>query len=146
MAKNTTFFYKKSKYKPPAPTARVLISTIFFEEMKQVGDVALEVDLLLDTGADISFIPNSFLIKLEQLLGEELECSFREVKDYNGRIYFQRQICLKIPVQKGMFGDNKYHDFLVLDDGEDGILGREILNDYKICMNGQQWSLAKIKR
>lgn len=135
--------YDKS-YSPPAPTTEIRVTTSLARQIDEGVDVSKEVKMILDTGADVSLIPKSVITELENLLGMKLPYKRKQVLDYSGERFFHKTYLLTLLPQSGKFGDGRSLYFLEYN-GNEGILGRDVLNDYLICLNGPKltWTLEK---
>lgn len=116
--------YNNQNFAPPAPivfvTLRNLEATRFVER----------VLLLIDTGADVSLIPLSWINILQ--ISAVAEQSY-ELTSFNGATSQATSVKLELVVlQKSFRGQ-----FLVLDQ-EFGILGRNILNRLRLTFDGPQ--------
>ncbi len=138
-----TYDYNKN-YKPPAPVTEIKISTNLSEQIEEGTDITKNVEMLIDTGADRSLIPRRIITELENLLGKKLPYKVKEVWDYNGKKFFHKTYLLNVLSQPDKFGDNSSIYFLEFD-GDEGIVGRDILNNYLVCLNGPElkWTLGE---
>ncbi len=119
--------YAFGLYNPPAPIAYVTLRN--FEKTAEVSNVPM----LLDTGADATLLPYSFVEKLGIDLTKgkiyELE-GFDESKSHS------RVIRLQMIFEERSFQG----EFLTINQNH-GIIGRNVLNSLKIIFDGQnlQW-------
>ena len=136
-----TFNYDK-KCDPPAPKAKIKITSELLKTIGIGSDVFIEVKMLIDTGSDISIIPKKVVKRLEKKVGIDLPYEMQEVEDFNGIRFLQKSYVLKLQSQKKGIGDSQTLIFLESTEKE-GILGRDVLNDYYMHLNGPQqvWSL-----
>lgn len=137
-----TYDYNKN-YKPPAPVTEIKISTNLSTQIEEGTDITKNVEMLIDTGADRSLIPKRIITELENLLGKKLPYKMKEVQDYNGKKFLHKTYLLNVLPQPDKLGDNSSLYFLEFD-GDEGIVGRDILNNYFICFNGPElkWTLG----
>jgi len=115
-------------FDPPAPVAEVSVRN------PQTGTTLSGVPMLLDSGADVSLIPRSYV---EQLGLELIADSVYELMGFDGTTSFAPVAQIEL-----LFLDRTFRGrFLVLDQ-EWGILGRDILNLVPLWLNGPKltWS------
>lgn len=127
-------------YKPPAPVIAVEIFPIQSTPVgKNTNFPKVLVSMLIDTGADMSIIPIEVIKRLEKESGMKLPYELIEVKDFEGQETAHKIYELGIKIK------NNYHmaKFLEVDD-EGGILGRDILNKYKIIFEGSKLQMTII--
>ena len=132
-----------NNYKPSAPTAVVEIATVHAHLIGGGGNVSVQVDMIIDTGADISCIPKNIVKRLEGQVGKKFPYDVRKVEDFNGKQDILSVYTLKLqPQLQGMIGNGNDYEFLSINQNE-GILGRNVLNDYFFHLNGPQevWTL-----
>ena len=132
-----------NNYNPAAPISNMIVSTTAPVQTDGTAIATCEVRMLLDTGADISFIPQEIVKMLETQLGQRLPYDFQIVEDFNGIRFKQKKYKLKIVSASEKVGSGNKMDFLEVK-GDEGILGRDVLNDYSICLNGPEltWTNA----
>jgi hypothetical protein len=120
--------YDAKWFDPPAPLAQVSVRN------PQTGSTLSDVPMLLDSGADVSLIPQSYI---EQLGLDLIADSVYELMGFDGTSSFAPVVQTEL-----LFLDRTFRGrFLVLDQ-EWGILGRDILNLVSICLDGPEmtWS------
>ncbi len=139
-----TYSYDSINYTPPAPTAEFKISTDISSIITSCNAAEVDVEMLIDTGADTSMIPIETIKALENQAGCPLPYGVRIVEDFNGATSTHKSYDLTILVQNSGFQDELLIEFLEIDD-ERGILGRDILNDFETTFNGpaREWTLIK---
>ncbi len=129
-------------YDPPAPVAKIEISTNLAKQIGKDKDSSKKIEMLIDTGSDISLIPKNVVIELEKLLGTKLPYGLLTVDGFGGNKSIRKSYSLNIRFD----GFNSLHivDFIEID-GDIGILGRDVLNDYLICFDGKnlKWTISK---
>lgn len=109
-------------FDPPAPTAKLILRNV--ETGERVGDVSV----LLDTGADISLLPLSAIEKLKIApSGETVNLIGFDESKSTSEIYRLQVIFL---------GKRFSGDYCAID-GEIGILGRDVLNEFSITFDGK---------
>lgn len=128
-----------SEYVPPAPTSKILLSTNIAEFTGLGNDVSIEVTMLMDTGADISFIPKSIIEDLENQLESELPYDQQLVLDFHKGQHTIKVYKLRLLSQDNEISYDEEFDFLEIDHNE-GILGREILNRHAFFLDGPNLS------
>lgn len=120
--------YDGSLFSPPAPLARVTLRNP--ETRAIVADVAM----LLDTGADITLLPQDFV---EQLGINVDPDEGNELMGFDGSVSVARVVRLDLLFLRRAFKGR----FLLLD-GERGLLGRDILNHIPLLFDGPRLVLA----
>jgi hypothetical protein len=139
----TTYSYDEN-YKPPAPVANIVVSANIAKRIGRGEDPSIAVKMLISTDADISSIPKYVIKELEKLGGYKLPYDMIVVEDFNGNKFQQKVYKLTLLPQPNGFGDARSLDFIEIDD-DVGILGRDILNDYLICLDGRNltWTIQR---
>jgi hypothetical protein len=118
--------YDAQEFRPPAPVATVVLRTQ--DGKKSISDVVM----LIDSGADVSMIPESSAL----LLGLQGRGQDYEVMSFDGTKSVAKSVqCQLIFLQRAFRGD-----YLVVD-GTTGILGRDVLNHLSLVLDGphQNW-------
>lgn len=121
--------YDDEHFSPPAPVARVTLTDPFS------GRIALDVPMLLDSGADHTVLPAAVVAALGvEPLGEI------ETRVYNGTKSFSKVVSLHLTLGKSRF-PGQY----LLAHADVGFLGRDILNSLVLKLHGPDrlWSLRR---
>ena len=114
--------YDGQQFDPPAPVARVVVRTL--DHTRSMSDVSM----LIDSGADVTLIP---LMCAERLgLNSEIEAGFR-LRGFDGRPTVANVVEAEI-----VFLGRNFHGRFLLIDGEHGILGRNVLNNLSLMLDG----------
>ena len=123
--------YDAENYDPPAPVAYVTLRN------PATGDVASNVPMLIDTGADATLLPSDAVEKLG--IQAEDDRAF-EVQVFDGGTKILRFVKLDLLVLSKTFKG----DYLLID-RPIGILGRNILKELRILFDGPsgEWSEQK---
>lgn len=119
--------YERVDFEPPAPVARVVVST-------PDGRSELAVPMLIDTGADVSVVPRSLALRL----GAVARPTGVLLEMYDGTRSESEVVDLRVELVRFRFAGA-----FVLMDAEHGVLGRNILNLLVLTLDGprQEWSL-----
>ena len=120
--------YDASHFDPPAPVASVTLRN------PHSGATVSDVQLLLDTGADVTLLPRMAVERLgvPLLVNEQYE-----LMGFDGSRSFARVVMLDV-----LFLRRAFRGRYLLTEEERGILGRDILNHVMVLLDGprQQWS------
>lgn len=127
--------YENKNHRPPAPICVVAISTNLASLINVGRDPTMGVKMIIDTGADMSMIPRSTIKKLESLGGNKLPYDQLPVEDFEGKRSIHKSYELKILLQTDNGKDQLNRTFLEIGD-EEGILGRDLLNEYLTSLDG----------
>ena len=120
--------YEAALFDPPAPAARVVLRN------PDAGTTVSDVLLLLDTGADITLLPQASV----QALGVSPLANLRyELMGFDGSKSFASVVLIDM-----IFLNRVFHGRYLVTEDECGILGRDILNHVTLLLDGprQQWS------
>lgn len=109
-------------YEPPAPIAKIALREI--ETSKRLKDV----QMLLDTGADISLLPISSVKNLGII---PLQNESYRLEGFDGSHIFSEVYYLQI-----IFLGKRFTGKFCVIDTEIGILGRDVLNRVSILFDG----------
>jgi hypothetical protein len=116
--------YNAQRFDPPAPMAAV--------ELRTDGRSLSDVSMLIDSGADATFLPASCLSQL----GLEADQQRRyEVTAFDGT----RSQSASVQCDLVFLGRIFRGVYLIVEDA-DGILGRDILNDLSLVLDGPRLS------
>jgi hypothetical protein len=123
--------YDARNYNPPAPVAYVTLRN------SATGAVFSNVPMLIDTGADASLLPSQ---AIEELKVEIEEDAIFEVQGFDGQIQQLKSVKLEM-----YFLDKKFAGEYLLVDQPVGILGRNVLNNVRILLDGprEKWDEQK---
>ncbi|HEX9839521.1 MAG TPA: retropepsin-like aspartic protease [Anaerolineales bacterium] len=124
--------YDAEKFDPPAPVAFVTLRN------PATGVSLSDVPMLLDTGADITFLPSRYL---EDLDIEPDNDKIYEVQGFDGDSKLVRMAELEL-----IFLRRKFAGQFLLVDEPVGILGRNILNQVPILFDGPRAKWDEYKR
>lgn len=116
--------YDARWFDPPAPAAEVSVRN------PQTGTTLSDVPMLLDSGADVSLIPRSYI---EQLGLDLIADSVYELMGFDGTTSFAPVVETELLFLGRTFRGR----FLVLEQ-EWGILGRDIINHVRLWLNGPE--------
>jgi len=123
--------YDSSQFDPPAPLARVSLKNL------HTGNAVNDVPMLIDTGADLTLIPRTFVDELEW--DTEADAAY-ELEGFDGRKTVARSVQLGLTFLGRTFRGR----FVVLD-SKSGILGRNVLNHFAILLDGPRLSWREQK-
>jgi len=114
--------YDSTQFDPPAPTARVTLRN------PDSGAVCADVPMLLDSGADVSLIPQSVASLLN--IAAVPNASY-ELMGFDGATSFAHVVRLELVFCRRTFRGQ----FLLIDQAW-GILGRNVLNALPLLFDG----------
>ena len=119
--------YNATLFDPPAPTANVVLRD------PRPGKTVADVLLLLDTGADLSLVPQ---VAVQQLDVAPIPGSQYELMGFDGSISVSPAAQLEL-----IFLNRTFRGRYLLIDQPWGVLGRDILNLLALCFDGPlaQW-------
>ena len=120
--------YDGQHFSPPAPVAIVSITN------PDTGATLADVRMLIDTGADISVLPESAAETLALRVGDRAY----EVMGYDNMVQERHSVRAALVFSRRRFTGQ----FLVLDQ-EVGVLGRDVLNHFVVVLDGpnEMWDL-----
>ncbi|SRR6266487_4295666 len=114
--------YDAENFEPPAPVAYVTLRN------PATGVLLSDVPMLIDTGADVTVLPST---AVEQLGVSAEEDSEFEIQVFDGEIKRLKLARLELFVLGKKFAG----EYLLIDRST-GILGRNILNNIRILLDG----------
>lgn len=116
--------YDADLFSPPAPVARVTLRN------QQTGQIISDALLLIDSGADVTLIPQSAVNQL----GIAIDATDTyELQSFDRQISTAQAVSLELLLLNRMFRGK----FLIVEQ-ETGILGRDILNYIAIVLDGPE--------
>jgi len=124
--------YNDKDFDPPAPVAYVTL------RHPATGVSASDVPMLIDTGADVTLVPVSYLDELGMDLEED---PVYEVQGFSG----ESKLVGSVHLEMVFLGKKFTGQFLVTDEPM-GILGRNILNAVSILFDGPRSKWDEYKR
>jgi hypothetical protein len=124
--------YDAETFDPPAPVAYVTL------RHPATGASLSDVPMLMDTGADVSLLPQGFV---EQLGIEPDGDKVYEIQGFNGETKLAQAAQVEL-----VFLNRKFTGQFLLIDQPIGILGRNILNIIAILLDGPNTSWSEVKR
>ncbi len=114
--------YDEAAFRPPAPVASVTVRSPVTS--RNVSGVPL----LIDTGADVSFLPHAAIV---DLLDRSATSAQYEVEAFDGT----RSMAQVAQLEILFLGKSFRGQFLIID-GPYGYLGRNILNSVSLLLDG----------
>ena len=114
--------YDDRLFNPPAPLARVTL------RKPGTGETVSDVPMLIDSGADVTLIPQQSLMRLGVKVDPDVGY---EVTGFDGRRSIAQVVTLDLVFLKRVFKGK----FLVSDQ-EWGILGRDVVNHVAVVLDG----------
>jgi len=124
--------YDAKKFDPPAPVANVIL------RHPESGVSITDVQMLMDTGADVTLVPRE---TIEQLEVTPLEDKVYEVEGFDGGTKLAEAVQLEL-----VFLGRKFKGQFLLIDQPMGILGRNILNTVALLLDGRRETWEEKKR
>ena len=113
--------YSKT-YSPPAPLAKIKLRNPDSQES------VANVPMLLDTGSDLTLLPESFCKKIGAKISDT---KFLELESFNESTSVAFYVYIEFIFLNKLFRGN----FLVYEQ-EEGIIGRDILNEFSLIFDG----------
>ena len=125
--------YDGQNFRPPAPVVWVTLRN------SQSGKAVADVQLLIDTGADVTLLPTESIANLEIQLDQDARY---ELSAFDGK----RSMALAVDLDL-VFLETVFRGRYLLADDSVGILGRDVLNFFDLLLNGPagEWSASRPK-
>jgi hypothetical protein len=119
--------YDGQQFQPPAPVAVVTLRTK--DGRKSLGDVVMQID----SGADVSLIPESLVRLLELDTSDQKDY---ELTGFDGNKSFARSVQCEL-----IFLRRAFRGAYLIVENTTGILGRDVLNHISLVLDGprQNW-------
>ncbi len=114
--------YDATQFEPPAPLARVTLRN------PKNGSTSSDIPMLLDTGADVSLIPQAILRALDLSASQD---RLYELISFDGSTSYAPFVQIDLVFCNRIFRGQ----FLVIDQ-VCGILGRNVLNSLSLVFDG----------
>ena len=114
--------YDSALFNPPAPLAKVTL------RHPSSGAAVSDVPMLLDTGADVSLLPQSYVERLG--IGVDGGESY-ELMGFNGSVSVARAVEVDL-----LFLRRAFKGRFLLIDQEWGLIGRDVLNHVSLLFDG----------
>jgi predicted aspartyl protease len=114
--------YDASRFAPPAPVARVSFRN------PDSGETVSDILMVIDTGADMSFIPVAVVTKLNL---QFVTATSYELTAFDGR----SRTATPVNADMLFLGRTLKGSYLVRE-SEIGILGRDVLNHFALVLDG----------
>jgi hypothetical protein len=114
--------YDSTRFDPPAPLAEVNLRN------PATGAVEPDVPMLLDTGADVTLVPQAAVTLLGLTVVPD---KYYELTSFNGATSLAPIVRLEL-----LFSGRTFRGQFLLTDQEIGIIGRNILNNVPLLFDG----------
>ena len=124
--------YDSDLFDPPAPLARVTLRAI------QTRKIITDVPMLMDSGSDLTLIPEASIAELEPNLRSDERV---ELQSFDGRVTAARSVELDL-----IFLGITFRGRLAVVDSPVGVLGRNVLNRFAICLDGPNLNWKELSR
>ena len=126
--------YDAEQFDPPAPLARVTLRN------PVNGVVVPDVPMLLDSGADVTLIPQT---SLESLRAIAIPDKYYELEGFDGNTSYASVIQLEL-----LFLGRTFRGQFLLTDQKWGVIGRNVLNVVALLLDGPHltWSEQLARR
>ena len=114
--------YDSQVFNPPAPLARVSLRAL------HRGAIITDVPMLIDSGADVTLIPSTFINELRLELEQN---ESYELASFDGQKSTAKSVQLDL-----LFQTRTFRGRFLLINSESGILGRNVLNHFALVLDG----------
>lgn len=118
--------YDSQRFNPPAPLAKVSLRTL------HNGDVVSSVPMLIDSGSDLTLVPEDSINELNLELAQN---ESYELLGFDGH----RSVAKSVQLDLVFLGRTFKGRFVVIN-AEIGILGRNVLNHFALVLDGPRLS------
>src|SRR2546423_13693341 len=117
---------------PPAALARVILRVV------QTRKIITDVPMLIDSGSDLTLIPEASIAELGVNLGSNKRV---ELQGFDGRVTLARSVELDL-----VFLGVTFRGRLAVVDSPVGVLGRNVLNRFAIFLDGPNLNWKELNR
>ncbi len=124
--------YDTTRFEPPAPLANVALRN------QETGAMWTDVPMLLDTGADLTLVPQTVLARLGVQPDPSRQFGLR---GFDGSTSFAQVVQLEL-----IFLRKRFRSSFLLIEQEYGIIGRNILNSVRLVLDGPMQTWDELKR
>jgi len=118
--------YDSTLFNPPAPVARVTLRD------PSTGNTASDVLMLIDSGADVTLVPQTSIHELKYSLDAQ---ESYELKGFDGQMSVAQAVQLDL-----VFLRRTFRGRFLITNSEAGILGRDVLNYVALMLDGPHLS------
>jgi hypothetical protein len=118
--------YDSIRFNPPAAVARVSLRD------PQGGNIVSDVEMLIDSGSDLTLVPETFITALNLDLAHN---ETYQLIGFDGRSSTAKSVQLDL-----IFLSRTFKGRFVVINSESGILGRNVLNHFRLILNGPELS------
>jgi len=124
--------YEADSFLPPAPVARVTLRN------PQTQQTVSDIPLLLDSGADVTIIPQSTISQLGIAIDS---ADVYKLQSFDQHISTVHSVNLEL-----LFLNRTFRGRFLVFDQDRGILGRDVLNHVSIILDGPSLSWREATR
>jgi hypothetical protein len=123
--------YESNSFRPPAPVALVSVRS------PESGAVLPNIAMLLDSGADVSLLPRE---PIAELIRDTDQSKQFELESFDGT----RSMSTVVDLELVFLGKSFRGQFLLFE-GRFGIIGRNILNNVSLVLDGPSLTWSEIQ-